>query len=516
MHALRNNFHNLGRRFGRFRLYQSHNKEMPKTAGIIVVGDEILKGQTKDINSHHMCQSLHELGVDVKQISVIRDDVDVIASETKKFSALYDIVLTSGGIGPTHDDVTIEGIAKAFEERVVPNPTLVELCKKYFGQGFKDTPKMKLACTPQSAELHFGVDKVKGERLQFPLISVKNVYIFPGIPVLLNRLFDNLKHLFTTDDHFFMEKLLVNAFETDIAPVLTACAKKFDGAGVQIGSYPDWFNNYYKVKVTVESANEDATKAALKELKDKLPQGCLLDSHKYCSDPVAQNGVEAFADIFETEDPILHHKIENSIEILNEALTMYSLDELCIGFNGGKDCTALLHLLYAAICRKYPQRNSKLQALYIQDEHPFEELEEFMKHSTNRYNLNVITMKGAMKAALDTLQSQQPYIKAVVMGTRCTDPYSKNLSAFTPTDGDWPYYMRISPILNWSYRDIWTFLRKLSLPYCVLYDRGYTSLGSRDKTQRNEKLRYTDNQNNVKYRPAHCLQNEDLERNGRL
>ena len=101
------------------------------------------------------------------------------------------------------------------------------------------------------------------------------------------------------------------------------------------------------------------------------------------------------------------------------------------------------------------------------------------------------------------------------MGTRRTDPYSSHLTAFTATDPDWPPFMRVNPILDWSYGDVWKFLRGLSLPYCELYDQGYTSLGDKDNTFPCPKLEYVDEFGRTAFHPAHKLQMETEERDGR-
>merc|ERR1712227_59015 len=116
-----------------------------KRAGIIVIGDEILKGQVQDTNTHFLTKNLHQRGIRVSKVSVIPDDIDTIACEVKLFLDKYDFVLTSGGIGPTHDDLTFEAVAQAFDCPVSHHPKLVELCKSWFKKDSLDDPCFKLA-----------------------------------------------------------------------------------------------------------------------------------------------------------------------------------------------------------------------------------------------------------------------------------------------------------------------------------------------------------------------------------
>ena len=102
------------------------------TAGIIIIGDEILKGQTQDTNTHFLAKNLKILGVRLQRVVVIPDDIDIIAKEVKHFSDHYDYVLTSGGVGPTHDDVTFEGVAKAFNDTTFLHPEMEELIRQFF------------------------------------------------------------------------------------------------------------------------------------------------------------------------------------------------------------------------------------------------------------------------------------------------------------------------------------------------------------------------------------------------
>ncbi|XP_033102652.1 FAD synthase-like [Anneissia japonica] len=116
------------------------------TAGIIIIGDEILKGHVQDTNSHYLCNELFQMGIKVEKITVVGDDLHSVANEIASFSSQYTHVLTSGGIGPTHDDITFKSVAMAFDESLELNDELVALCKQFFGAEHSlDSPQMKMA-----------------------------------------------------------------------------------------------------------------------------------------------------------------------------------------------------------------------------------------------------------------------------------------------------------------------------------------------------------------------------------
>src|SRR5580693_6994666 len=155
---------------------------MSKSAGIIVIGNEILSGKTRDENSPYLVRELRGLGVDVRKISVIPDERDLISREVLEFSNSYDYVFTTGGVGPTHDDLTMDGIAGAFGRRMYRDPELEATLRYYYAQDLV-AGNLRMANIPEGARL------VGGKGMWFPVVAVENVYIFPGVPEILQRKF---------------------------------------------------------------------------------------------------------------------------------------------------------------------------------------------------------------------------------------------------------------------------------------------------------------------------------------
>ena len=254
---------------------------MPKTAGIILVGNEILSGKIVDANAAYLCRELRQLGVDVRRISVIPDEVGVIADEVRLFSRDYDIVFTSGGVGPTHDDVTIEGVARAMGVPVVRHPALVALLERYY-QGPPTEAALRMAEVPEGAELVAG-------SLRFPTVLARNVYVLPGVPEIFRQKFDALRERFR-DRPFHLKCVFVrigersmvggNARVTMDVPPFALAAHLNELLGdfpeLLLGSYPELSNPEYRVKVTLESQEDGYLDAALARFLARLPADAVV------------------------------------------------------------------------------------------------------------------------------------------------------------------------------------------------------------------------------------------------
>eukprot|EP00794_Sanderia_malayensis_P011026 gene11026-12190_t len=507
-----------------------------KTAGIIIIGDEILKGHTRDTNSGFLLTNLWTLGVKVEKLVVIPDNVDMIAEEIRKFSSKYSIVISSGGIGPTHDDVTMLGIAKAFDEELEESKTLKDVLEKLcVANGISINESIsKMAMLPKSACLRHSTQDEDDTTASYPLITVRNVHIFPGVPEYFERSFLAFSDLFLSPGtNIYLYKLYISVDEPDIAEVLTRTDERFKEK-VHLGSYPIISESNLKVKVTLESSCLNSMEDAYELLLKELPAGSVAHVKKYSPNsrhtykeiykPAGRkmrniSCTEVSADKIEETQQLLRSSnhshlssaVKSSWAVFNETFNQYDLDEICIGFNGGKDCTVILHLWLIALKVKYPRFQEKPTALYIKNSAPFPEAEDFIKETVKSCNLDLVIIQSGMKEALEELQTLRPGLKACLMGTRRHDPYSSKLRSFSPTDSTWPRFMRICPILDWSYEDVWDYMKILNLPYCSLYDRGFTSLGSQDNTQPNPNLLQQDGT----YLPAFCLDDETEERAGR-
>ena len=226
-------------------------------------------------------------------------------------------------------------------------------------------------------------------------------------------------------------------------------------------------------------------------------------------------------------------------------LTIHSLQELSLSYNGGKDCLVLLILYLTALHTHYgiysspttatnnssinhashtTQLPSKLNSVFILAKHPFPEVDTFVNFSVRIYHLHLSRYAKPMREAFSDYLHDAPHIRAIFVGTRRTDPHGQDLTFFDPTDRGWPEFMRIHPVIDWHYAEIWTFILELGVQYCRLYDLGYTSLGGTTDTYPNPALAvqkdgYEMEQGRFagasKFRPAYELIEDGEERLGR-
>lgn len=239
---------------------------MSKTAAVIIIGNEILSGKVTDENGAFLARELRRLGVDLQRMVVVADDAEAIGAEVRHCAQRFDVVLTTGGVGPTHDDVTMAGIARGLGREVARHPELAAVIRRLFGPAANEAA-LKIAEVPQGAELIFE------EGLSFPLVAVANVYIFPGVPLTAHRKFLAIKHRFQ-DSPYFLKKIQISAPEEQIASDLNAVLETYPK--LLLGSYPTEFGPNAKVTLTLESKDPDYLAAAFERLLGLLPRDRIL------------------------------------------------------------------------------------------------------------------------------------------------------------------------------------------------------------------------------------------------
>ncbi|KAL2222284.1 hypothetical protein M432DRAFT_216824 [Thermoascus aurantiacus ATCC 26904] len=220
-----------------------------------------------------------------------------------------------------------------------------------------------------------------------------------------------------------------------------------------------------------------------------------------------------------------------ALEVMATALSRYALSELSLSYNGGKDCLVLLVLFLASLHPLFKDKEKEedkgekvtsIPAIYALPPHPFPAVEAFVRKSSRQYHLELTRYttdppRTTLRSAFASYLARNPAIRAIFVGTRRTDPHGATLSHFDRTDRGWPDFVRIHPVIDWRYAEIWAFIRHLGVEYCELYDQGYTSLGGTNDTHPNPRLRIDnpDEAGGRRYRPAYELTEDDEERLGR-
>lgn len=231
-----------------------------RTCAMVVVGNEILSGKVQDSNSFFAARELRKIGVALKRVVVVPDELKPIADEVVYCARTFDFVLTSGGVGPTHDDITIEAIAMAFGRKIVIHPELERVVRLYFTERL--ATGMKMAEVPEGAVLNAVGD------MRFPTVQLDNIYVLPGIPQIFESKLTALLGRFTTDP-YYVHAIYTSAGEGTIAELLNECLKSYPD--LLLGSYPRIGNTEYRVKVTLESKDRDYLERAFARLLELLP-----------------------------------------------------------------------------------------------------------------------------------------------------------------------------------------------------------------------------------------------------
>ena len=229
-------------------------------AGILIIGNEILSGRTKDTNTSTLAIWLNSIGINVAEVRVIPDIEKTIIDNLNIFRSTYDYVFTTGGIGPTHDDITAQSVSKAFGVSYEVHKEAFKILEYYYKPGQFNKGRQKMAWMPANANL------ILNPTSGAPGFNVENVFSLPGVPSILKAMIGGLKNKLVGGAPIISKTIGLNTVESEIASYITQIQNK--NKEVQIGSYPFFKSGKVGVSIVMRSENETHIDKCVKQIED--------------------------------------------------------------------------------------------------------------------------------------------------------------------------------------------------------------------------------------------------------
>lgn len=232
------------------------------TAGLLLIGDEILSGRTKDKNLGYIADYLTALGIDIKEARVVADDENDIIAAVNALRSRYTYVFTTGGIGPTHDDITADAIAKAFGVKIDYDPRAVAILEAHYQPGQLNEARMRMARIPEGAELiENPVSKAPGFRLG-------GVFVMAGVPKIMQAMMDQLASRLSRGSAIITATVTAYIAEGDLAQPLKEIQDRYPE--VTIGSYPFEESGKFGANLVLRSRNDGKIAAAERDVQNMV------------------------------------------------------------------------------------------------------------------------------------------------------------------------------------------------------------------------------------------------------
>jgi molybdenum cofactor synthesis domain-containing protein len=231
------------------------------TAAVILIGNELLSGSTKDANLAYIAERMTELGIRLRECRVIPDEEDVIVDTVNTLRQQHTYVFTTGGIGPTHDDITMACVAKAFGVPVYRDANVVDVFKKHYGDRATEAT-FRMCDFPQGAEL------ITCKTTPAPGFRMGNVYVMAGVPKIMQDMLDTLSPNLQKGRPIVSHSYTAYTVESRISAPFEALQKEFPQ--LELGSYPQRIDNQPAVKLVARGADADAVVQAGDKIRDML------------------------------------------------------------------------------------------------------------------------------------------------------------------------------------------------------------------------------------------------------
>lgn len=234
-----------------------------RTAAILVIGNEVLSGRTREANAYFAAQKLFDRGCKLSEIAVVPDEREAIVSTLNRLRQRYDAVITSGGIGPTHDDITMDSVAAAFDVELIEHKFIVRAMTDRYGEEGMNEGRRRMTRVPKGSRL------IRCEKTIAPGARVGNVYILAGVPYIFESQLESVLSDFGDGEHpFIRREIEVELRESVFAGSLEEIQAHYDR--VEIGSYPRMCGNKPCGKICLSSQDPDALESAFTEVEAML------------------------------------------------------------------------------------------------------------------------------------------------------------------------------------------------------------------------------------------------------
>lgn len=225
---------------------------------ILIIGNEILSAQVEDTNLRHMFRKLNQVGYHIEEARFVRDEEETISEAIRELSRKNQFVISTGGIGPTHDDVTLTAYARAFEVPLIQHPELMEKVRSFFGDDLKPSSR-RLTLVPQNTALIYAGPS------SWPIIQVANCFVLPGLPEIFLKKFEGVLEALPPVPPRYFAALFTRSHETDFADQLTDSQKEYPD--VEIGSYPTFEHAQFAAQITLKGGSLKRIQQAFADLK---------------------------------------------------------------------------------------------------------------------------------------------------------------------------------------------------------------------------------------------------------
>jgi molybdenum cofactor synthesis domain-containing protein len=229
------------------------------TASVLIIGNEILSGRTQDANLAFLARGLNEAGIRLREARVIPDDPAVIVAAVKETQRAFDYVFTTGGIGPTHDDITAQCVADAFGVSLITHPDAKRLLETHYPPGQLNEARLRMAMVPDGAVL------LPNPISRAPGFQIGNVFVLPGVPSIMQGIFEQLKYRLVGGDKVLSRSISCHLAEGTLARDLGALQQRY--SDLEIGSYPYFRRGDFGVTLVLRGTDRERLGAATDELK---------------------------------------------------------------------------------------------------------------------------------------------------------------------------------------------------------------------------------------------------------